>query len=169
MKTIEQLRNSFTNLRSVITDISIDSLSKNHNLDFDVYLPSVGKNLQRGLVWAAFQKKELIYSIFIGRQIPSCAIVDREVGGKRIIEVIDGKQRLTTLLGFYRNEFAVEIDGTHYFYSDLPKDYQFEIKRYTVRFHVVYENYTAHDKPITDEQKVSWFHYINFAGTPQEK
>ena len=41
----------------------------NYNLDFDVFLPSIGKNLQRELCWTLHQKQELIMSVLKEIQI----------------------------------------------------------------------------------------------------
>jgi len=39
---------------------------KKYTLDFDVYLPSIGKNLQRPFVWTLEQKQALILSVLKG-------------------------------------------------------------------------------------------------------
>ncbi len=86
----------------------------NQNIDWDVYLPTKGKNLQRDFVWTLDQKRELINSMLIGRHIPHCAIlniVDRKNIRKDIWQIIDGKQRLSSMIDFYNNKFTIEIDG----------------------------------------------------------
>jgi len=70
----------------------------NYNLDFDVFLPSIGKNLQRELCWTLLQKQELILSILKGIQIPKMAFV---FINHKIIQVVDGKQRLSALIDFF--------------------------------------------------------------------
>ena len=47
------------------------------DIDWNVYLPTRKRNLQRDYVWTIEQKRELIWSIFIGRHINSrfCSIV----------------------------------------------------------------------------------------------
>lgn len=129
--------------------------------DFDVYLPSIGKNLQREFVWTLEQKQELIRSVILGRKIPEVAVVKHtDKQGLSTIQVIDGKQRLSTLMSFIKGEFSV--DG--YFYEDFNGGKEF---RTALNINAkIY--YSHHDDLITDEQKVQLFKMVNFSGTPQE-
>ena len=58
MKTIRELR---TVLRFHPQEInsSIKFFAENCNIDFDVYLPTKGRNLQRDYVWTIDQKKRV--------------------------------------------------------------------------------------------------------------
>jgi hypothetical protein len=58
------------------------------------------------------------------------------------------------------------VEGKEYLFSELPNDYQQAIDHFYFRYYVVNEQW---DKRITDEQKISWFKFINFAGTPQDE
>ena len=138
------------------------------NIDWDVYLPTKGKNLQRDFVWTLEQKRELINSMLIGRHIPHCAIVNivnPKDNKSDIWQIIDGKQRLSAMVDFYQNKFTIEIDGIGYHFKDLPDDYQLAVSAYNFRYYVVNEPF---ETPMTDEQKINWFKFINFAGTPQD-
>jgi len=138
-------------------------------IDFDVFLASKGKNLQRGFIWTELQKQELIISVLKGVKIPPItAIQYREsnrLGRKCILKIIDGKQRLSTLLSFYRNEFAIEFEGKNYFFNDLSNQAKSEIDD-CLRFDIGYE---YDDEQISDDEKIAWFEMINFVGTPQDK
>ena len=79
--------------------------------------------------------------------------------------IIDGKQRLSTIFDFIDDKFTVEIESKEYLFSELPEDYQEAITYYHFRYYVVNESW---DTRITDDQKVAWFKFINFAGTPQD-
>jgi hypothetical protein len=139
------------------------------DIDWQVYLPTKRKNLQRDLVWTLEQKREMIWSVLIGRNIPYCAIINiinQEDKSKDINQIIDGKQRLSSIFSFVDNEFTLEIDHAEYYFDELPHEYKNAIKRFTFRYHLVNEPW---DKPITDDQKIEWFKFINFAGTPQDK
>lgn len=167
MKTILELRNVIdfepTEISSQLKYFTMQ------NVDWDVYLPTRKKNLQRGYVWTLEQKRELINSMLIRRHIPHCAIiniVDPNDRRKDIYQIIDGKQRLSTMVDFYQNKFDIEIEGVCYYFRDLPSDYQIAISHYNFRYYIVNEPY---DTPMTDEQKVTWFSFINFAGTPQDE
>jgi uncharacterized protein with ParB-like and HNH nuclease domain len=167
MKTIKELRKPFDfNPKELCSRLNY--IAK-ENIDWDVFLPTKGCNLQRDLVWTIQQKQELIWSVIYDRHIPHCAIIngiDPNDDTKEIYYIIDGKQRLSTLIYFYNNKFPIIIDDNLIYFKNLPHDYQLEIAHHNIRYYVVYEE---HDKPITDEQKIMWFKFINFAGTPQDK
>lgn len=138
------------------------------NIDWDVYLPSKGKNLQRDFVWSLEQKRELINSLLIGRHIPHCAIINiinPIKQNEEILQIIDGKQRLSTMMDFYQNKFTIELEGSEYYFKDLPNDYRLTISNCHFRYYCIYEDY---GNPITDLQKINWFRFLNFAGTPQD-
>lgn len=167
MKTIKELRKPF-DFKPNELHTRLNYLAE-QNIDWDVFLPTKGFNLQRDLVWSTQQKQELIWSVIYDRHIPHCAIInciDPNDGTKDIYQIIDGKQRLSTLIDFYNNRFPLIIDNNLYFFKNLPQDYQLEIAHHNIRYYVVYEQ---HENPIPDEQKISWFKFINFAGTPQDK
>lgn len=165
MKTLKQLRNFDHRVGEVC--ISVRYFLQN-TIDWDVYLPTKGKNLQRDLVWTLDQKRELIWSVFMDRHIPHCAIlniVDPKDNKKDIWQIIDGKQRLSTLVEFYENKFTLLIDGQEYSLIELPEEYQLCFKGFTFRYYVLNEPW---GKPLTDQEKINWFRFINFAGTPQD-
>jgi len=164
MKTIHELRNVLKfypqEINSQLREFS--KLRKQGKIDFDVYLPILKQNLQRGYVWDLLQKREIIWSILMERNIPRMAMIFT-IEDK--YQVIDGKQRLSTMLDFYDNKFTLLIDGKEYLFKDLPKDYQTTIGGYFFAYLVVNDDYGM---TINDEQKITWFKFINFAGTPQD-
>ena len=165
MKSIKELRSIDLKIGEVASSIKYFMMN---NIDWDVYLPSKGKNLQRGFVWSLEQKRELIWSVLIGRHIPHVALIntiDRENENKDLWLVIDGKQRLSTLFHFVEDKFTLDIDGKEYLFSELPHDYKEAIRHFYFRYYVVNVDW---DKRITDEQKINWFKFINYAGTPQD-
>lgn len=138
------------------------------DIDWNVYLPTRNKYLQRDFIWTLEQKRELIWSVLIGRHIPHCAIINsinKENENKDLYLIIDGKQRLSTIFNFIDNKFTIEIEEKEYLFSELPSDYQTAINYYHFRYYVVNEPW---DVRITDNQKIAWFKFINFAGTPQD-
>jgi hypothetical protein len=162
MKTIAELR---APLR--FHPEEINSIVKYFNekvIDWNVWLPSRKRNLQRGFVWTDDQRRELIWSILMRRHIPRMAMINT-IGD--VYQVIDGKQRLGSMLAFYNNIFALIIDGKEYYYGDLPEEYKTVIAHYPFAYYIVYEG-GLHDM-ITDDDKITWFKFINFAGTPQDK
>ena len=125
--------------------------------DFDVWLPTQGMNLQRPLVWTIEQKRSLIESILIRRSIPSISVIQTL---DDTYQVIDGKQRLSAFIEYVQNGF--EFCG--YYCDELPPNYLGQIKRHWVCAYRLCE----YDKPFSDEDKIEWFRWINFAGTPQD-
>ena len=98
MKPLIELRNKLDFHPQEISS-SVSYFFKN-KIDWEVYLPTRGFNLQREFVWNLDQKRELIYSMLIGRHIPHCAIINiinPNNENEDIFQVIDGRQRLTTI------------------------------------------------------------------------
>lgn len=63
---------------------------------------------QRGDVWGTKRRRNLIKSILLGVPIPSIIINDRfSSNWGEEIAVIDGKQRITTILMFFNGELRV--------------------------------------------------------------
>ena len=125
--------------------------------DFDVYLPSKGLNLQRPLVWTIEQKRSLIESVIIRRSIPPISVV---LTIDDVYQVIDGKQRLSAFIEYINGGF----DFCGYYCDELPKDYLGQIKRH----HICAYRLCEYDEPVSDADKIDWFRWINFAGTPQD-
>ena len=159
------------NLTSPLYYATLKSFLKRYKVDFDVFLPTKNVNLQRGLVWTDLQKQELILSVFKQKfgsyngvkLIPPFHAVRLS---NNEFQIIDGKQRLTTLISYYNNEFPIEINGEKYFYNDLDKQLKNAISGFGVELIVKYH---YDDDPVTDEDKINWFEIINYSGTPQEK
>ena len=149
-----------------------DDLSRNYGkgrykFDFDVYLPSKEMNLQRPLVWTLFQKQQFIESILKGCPIPKITVIRHEFDKTNsVYQVIDGKQRLSTYLAYLDNEFPIVFEDNEYYFKDLGNDLQYEVA-YRFYFHADVA-YSYWDTPISDEDKITWFNQINFAGTPQD-
>ena len=119
-------------------------------------------DFQRGNVWTADrQKSALIESVLMGLPIPLFYFFENKQGG---LEVIDGRQRITTFLDFFDNKFALTyLDylpslSTKYF-KDLPPRLQAKIEDYQIQITII--------QPPTPEQvKFDIFERINSAGTP---
>lgn len=144
-------------------------------IDFDVYLPTRGKNLQRGYVWTSEQKNEFLYSVFKSYNksnarngFANIAII--QLNGfdhtkPNTWQIIDGKQRLSTVLNFIEGKFPFMFEGDEYFYQELNVNLKHAIDHFWFNLLTVY-SYEKDD--ITDQQKTDWFEILNFRGTPQE-
>lgn len=157
MKPLKELKENLHYLKAAVNGFQLRSLNRK-NIDFDVCLPTFKRNLQRDFVWSLEQKRELIWSVFFERNIPNLSFFIQEFDGIDLVQVIDGKQRLSTLLDFYNNKFTIEIEGNEYLYSELQEDYKNAINVFHFNAYVIYDK-------LTDTQKLEWFNLINYSGT----
>lgn len=99
---------------------------------------SFENSVQRGYVWNKSRQSLLIHSLIVGFPVPPCFARK----GDGVYDMLDGKQRLTTLQRFYNNEFSlsglpmvtVVEDGEEVLadlngckYEDLPNDIKDEL------------------------------------------
>lgn len=149
----------------------IESIREMADFDFDVYLETKGKNLQREFCWNQQQKESLIFSILRDQKINPIVVVqvkerNYNMDSNYLFKVIDGKQRLTTVFDFIDGKFPIEIENKQYFFKDLPEDCQKQIRWYNFTWDV---HYHYDDEPITDDTLIDLFEDCNFLGTPQDK
>lgn len=138
--------------------------AKGSSWDFDVWLPSRQMNLQRDLCWTPLQKEQLIWSLVRGRKIPPVAICQMQKKDNeqhRILQVIDGKQRINTIYEFLTDQFPIFWKGNAFYRSELPEEYRGIFGYRPLLGHIGYD--------LTEDQKVQWFLQINFLGTPQDE
>lgn len=139
----------------------------NLNIDFDVYLPTLKMNLQRDFVWKDYQKQEFILSIFKKVILPPVSVIINDTEEEKKYLIIDGKQRIKTIIDFLSNAFPVIIDKDKYYFESLDDESKSFLKNHLLCGYVMYSSDLI--DPISDFQKIQWFSYINFAGTPQDK
>ena len=136
-------------------------------IDYDVFLPTLGINLQRDFCWTLEQKQEYILSRLKRIAVTKISIVLDDDDPKNVVmQVIDGKQRLSTLIDFYKGGFSISYQGGEYFFNDLDSVLKSHITSYDLTYDVAYD---YDNGKITDQQKIDWFMIINYTGTPQEK
>ncbi len=133
-------------------------------IDFDVYLPTKGINLQRPYVWTIQQQEEFIWSLIYERSIPELIFIIYE---HETYEVIDGKQRLMTIKRYMDNEFPIHFKDKLLYWNDLPDKIKFNISHSNRLTYTAY--YSYYDDLITDNEKIIIFNFYNFAGTQQEE
>lgn len=107
------------------------------NDDNELLIP----NYHRDTTWDEQQQSNFIESIFLGLPIPSIYIVELSNESKDVDrwELIDGSQRLLTLIGFITDKLKLQhleilnkLEGFHF--SDLPPARQRRFKRTSIRF-----------------------------------
>lgn len=120
--------------------------------------------VQRGLVWKDDQKSLLIHSMITGYPIP--ALYARK-GEDRTYDMLDGKQRCSTIVEFKNDEFALtelppidaetedgeEIDISGKKFSELPEDIKDIIKNYSLTIYY-FEN-------MSDDEVAEMFYRLN--------
>lgn len=136
-------------------------------IDYDVFLPTKGRNLQRDFCWTLLQKREIIMSILMERHIPHISLIScvTDAVDSEYYQVIDGKQRLSSIIDFVNGKFTIELEGQEFLFSELPIEYQRGIVHRPIKIYMVNDGFT---NKMTDEEKISWFKFVNFAGTPQD-
>lgn len=135
--------------------------------DFEIYLPKYGINLQRPYVWKDYQQSEYIISILQERPLENVIVIQHETTeGKITMQILDGKQRLTTIQKFLLGEIPVTINNKKVWWDDFDESAKRHFKsRLSSITAVVY--YTYDDDNLTDDDKIRLFNFYNFSGTPQ--
>lgn len=122
--------------------------------------------------WSRIQKSMLIHSILGDYIIPSIYLTKESVNGENRLSVLDGKQRLTTVISFVNGEFVlsnktpdVVVDDVKYeiaskSFSELDADLQSTIMQYR------FGTYQLED--CSDEEIEETFSRLN-AGTSLSK
>lgn len=94
---------------------------------------------QRNAIWTVDKQTSFIESIFMDLLIPPIYVV--EIPGENMLEdssyeVVDGKQRLTAIFNFIKNDYKLKKRALEYFtdiygdknYSEIESDFSSEIK-----------------------------------------
>jgi hypothetical protein len=83
-------------------------------------------DFQRKDVWKGKQRSELIESILMGIPIPIMFLFETANGRK---QVVDGRQRITTIIGYLNNEFLLrdlkilhDLNGSRFRDLDTDRD-----------------------------------------------
>lgn len=119
---------------------------------------------QRNDVWKDNQRSELIESILMNIPIPLIYLFEDKKGIK---QVVDGRQRLTSLKRFLNNEFKltqlkVKSEHNGKTFKELPAELQAKIEDYQINAYVI-------QPPTPEIIKFNIFDRVNRAGTQLNK
>ena len=126
-------------------------LSHAYHLGFDIE-----PEYQRGLVWTLEDKVALIDSIFNSVDIGKFTFINPDYIMDKT-EVLDGKQRLTTILEYYEDRFKYK----GYTFSDLSQKDQIHFESYSIAW--------GESSNLTQEQKLRYFIKLNTTGKEMDK
>ncbi|HNN80986.1 MAG TPA: DUF262 domain-containing protein [Leptospiraceae bacterium] len=109
----------------------------------DNKLLGISPEYQRREVWTDAAKVMLIDTIIKNIPIPKIYISTTIKNGKSFRRVIDGQQRIRSILSFVRNEFSLKkpYDNDSFKnnkFSDLPEEIQDNILTYLIDFNEIY-------------------------------
>ncbi len=126
---------------------------------------------QRGDVWGMVRRQNLIKSILQGVPIPSLIINDRtrhyEAWGQpegQFLAVVDGKQRISTVLSFFAGQFRVpgewfDLASELVSFDDLSPPLQRGLKNRPLA--------VSEGSLRSIEEEMEVFELVNFGGVPQ--
>lgn len=123
-------------------------------IDFDA-------EYQRGYVWEEKEQQSLLNAIFKSLNIGAVSIIEKGSEFDKYIEVVDGKQRITTICKFFKNEIPYIVKNKEIYFKDLSLFDQRAFKN-TVTIAVNYMNVD-----ITEKEKYEYFYSVNFSGVSQ--
>lgn len=116
---------------SVIVDKFTNGLETD---EAELYIP----DYQREFIWSQEQQSKFIESLFLNLPIPYLFVADTNDNDDGRIEIVDGSQRIRTLVSFLTNELELcglkkipSANGLRY--GDLPKSRQLRFNRKTLR------------------------------------
>lgn len=120
----------------------------------------IDPDFQRHFVWKKIQKNELIESVLMGVPLPTFYIFEQKDGKK---QVIDGRQRLTTLHDFLDNKFCLKDlkilkDFNNKRFEDFEERYKSKFKRFQLSMVII-------EPPTPSQVKYDIFNRVNKGGT----
>ena len=170
-KSIINTKKAYDNRLEIVTvNVPLNYIKEVYDLPKGVLHPD-GKVLelnpfyQRGLVWTLEQKRDYILALFNGKATIEPTIVEYFKDNYKIhmMEVLDGKQRLTTIFDFIDNKFSIIVDGNEIYFKDLiEKDQRFLFKHDVKNTRVMSRDIS---KKVSMQDKIDLFLEINEKGT----
>jgi hypothetical protein len=109
----------------------------------DSGLLELSPDFQRRSVWTEKAKSYLIDTIIKGKPIPKILITQNLQGKKNVRVVVDGQQRLRTILGFFNGDFNISRVHSKEFggksFDELPDEMQNEFLKYELGVDLLFD------------------------------
>lgn len=106
-------------------------------------LLELSPDFQRRSVWTEKAKSYLIDTIIRGKPIPKILISQKLQGTRNIRIVVDGQQRLRTILEYYNDDFKISrVHNTDFAgktFGTLPEDIQTEFLKYELGVDLLFD------------------------------
>ena len=130
---------------------------KSDDLDLNAYY-------QRSYVWEEKEQQEFLYSVFNNLPLGTIAIIDKDtyMEGDPNYEVVDGKQRITTILLYLNNNIPYKTEEGDYYFKDLDVSTSRQLRGRSMPYQCLYHG-------MTEKDKLEYFYRINFTGVPQSE
>ena len=139
-------KSSTSKLAKNVYNTALDSLL------FRMRKTNMNPEYQRGLVWSVDDKRKLIDALVQGRSIGAITFAKNDFDDKFLYEILDGKQRLSTIAEFVADGF----DYQGIFFSELSLTAQSEFFNLSLGvIDVSFDN---------DREKIEYFIELNSAG-----
>lgn len=141
----------------------VDHKIKSYTIDnyimwFEKKEDDLNADYQRDYVWSEKEQQAFLCHLISGLPVGHISFVENE---KQMYEVVDGKQRLTTLKLFVSNQIPIVLNGEVYHYSDLDVGEQRAFRNLMLPAIELLDN--------SEKAKIKYFIDINFSGVPQSK
>ncbi|MBJ9640742.1 DUF262 domain-containing protein [Citrobacter sp. FDAARGOS_156] len=123
-----------------------------------------GSEYQREYIWGEEEQQTFLRVLISGFPIGSVALAkapDWDTSDGPYIEVVDGKQRLTTLKMFINNKIPIVIGDEEIFWFEFSRAEQLSFGRPTLTA-VILDDATTKDR-------IEYFIAVNFTGVPQSE
>lgn len=117
---------------------------------------------QREYVWGEEEQQTFLRVLISGFPLGNVALAkapDWDVIDGPYIEVVDGKQRLTTLKKFVNNEIPIVLNGQDVYWFEFTRAEQLSFGRPTLTAIILDE--------ATPQHRLEYFIAVNFTGVPQ--